>query len=50
MAALAIPRVIYLVHRVVAHRAVIVGLGAVVAAVNAHAVTGHVLGRAWWRR
>lgn len=41
--------IVYLVHRVVAHRAVVVGLGAVVAAVDAHAVAGHVLGTARWR-
>jgi fatty-acid desaturase len=50
MAALAIPLVIYLVHRIVAHRAVVIRLRAVVAAVNAHTVAGHVLGSTGRRR
>lgn len=42
--------VVYLVHRIVAHRAVVVRLRAIIATVYAHPVSGHVLRATRWRR
>lgn len=41
---------VYLVHRIVAHRAVVVRLRAIIATVYAHPVSGHVLRATRWRR
>lgn len=40
----------YLVHRIVAHGAVVVRLRTVVATVYAHPISGHVLWATGWRR